>query len=143
MPQCVKMKAVFGKPRLAHQFVEYRARAVVGAQFALFGAEYQIIVVRKGDARFIFHFPSSVEVFFQAVYQNLGHRHAAHACRRLGVRNHRFVVGNAPSIVVVRNDGYGVVHPNRLVGKIYIAPAERKHLADAQPRKERCITYML
>ncbi len=31
MPQCVKMKAVLGKPRFAHQFVEHRARAVVSA----------------------------------------------------------------------------------------------------------------
>lgn len=31
MSQCVKMKAVFGKPRLAHQLIEHRARAVVSA----------------------------------------------------------------------------------------------------------------
>lgn len=31
MPQCVKMKAVLGKPRFAHQLVEHRARAVVSA----------------------------------------------------------------------------------------------------------------
>ena len=80
-------------------------------------------------------------MFLQTVNQNLGHRHAAHACRRFGVRNHRFIVGNAPRIVVVRNDGYGVVDPNRLFGKIHVAPAERKHFADAQPRKERRIAY--
>ena len=32
VPQCVKMKAVFRKPRLAHQFIEHRARAVVKNQ---------------------------------------------------------------------------------------------------------------
>lgn len=31
VPECMKMKAIFGKPRLAHQLVEHRARAVVSA----------------------------------------------------------------------------------------------------------------
>lgn len=60
----VEVKAVFVEARFFHEFIEHRARTVIGAKFALFVAEYEIIVVCKGNARVVLHISATLAVLF-------------------------------------------------------------------------------
>ena len=92
VPQGMKVKLVRRQSVLTHKALEYRLRTSVCTQFSLIVGEHQIVRTDKRFAgRTLLH-PTGFLPFEQSGFQYVGHRHFAHACRRLGVRDYGAVV---------------------------------------------------
>ena len=92
VPQGVKVELIRRQSVLMHKALEYRLRTGVCPQFAFVVGKHQIVRADKRFAcRALLH-PTGFLPFEQSGFQYVGHRHFAHARRRLGVRNYGAVV---------------------------------------------------
>ena len=92
VPQGMEVELVRRQSVLTHKALEYRLRAGVCTQFPVVVSKHQIVRPDERLAcRALLH-PTGFLPFEQSGFQYVGHRHFAHARRRLGVRDYGAVV---------------------------------------------------
>ena len=92
VPQGMEVELVRRQSVLTHKALEYRLRSGVCAQFAFVVGKHQVVRTDKRFAgRALLH-PAGFLPFEKSGLQYVGHRHFAHARRRLGVRDYGAVV---------------------------------------------------
>ena len=86
------MELVRRQSVLTHKALEYCLSSGICAQFSLVVGKNQVVRTDERLAgRALLH-PTGFLPFEQSDFQYVGHRHFAHACRRLGIRNYGAVV---------------------------------------------------
>ena len=143
VPQGMEVELVRRQSVLTHKALKYRFRSGICAQFPVVVSKYQIVRTDKRLAcRALLH-PTEFFPFEQSGFQYVGHRHFAHARRRLGVRDYGAVVYDCAFRVAHGQFGDGGVDGDDAVVEIHVFPFQRKRFADAQSREHLYHTQRL